>query len=539
MIAIFYLIFMNSINCTFFILLLYLMEPLIKKYLSAACIYRLWLVLLIGLLIPMRLDNSKALFHVPSPQLSMEEDEADGFGREANSEFYHSTISTTQSPEQLRLGTANTNNKSEEIVTYIIQNRYLFLSQLWILGTCLLLVVKLIQYHNYLKLLKRFIVPINQEDLKESLNICIQELHSSQGGRRSQNHNITIYQCPMITSPMTIGIFKPRIILPEGSYSDKDFYFILKHELIHIQRRDSLVKLVRLIVLALNWFNPFCYILSKHLDHWCETSCDELVIDNFTRSECLDYSKLLLKYTAVSNITTNTINMMGGNDNMKFRLLSIMEHRKKHSGKILVVLSLCLVFTTVIVSTITHTDVSASVDNAKMEEALKLAEEIGDNVTDYAETSSTNDRDPVYNGVTDEDMAENNSAPEETSTTDSLRQTVVKYAIQAEGARYEWGGNDLYTGVDTSGFTQAIYKKVGYDLPRTSKEQADICEKVSMDCLQEGDLIFYGDSDDNQVNHVGIYVGEDKIIHAKNAQDGVVIQDINYRTPFSAGRIIK
>jgi hypothetical protein len=85
---------------------------------------------------------------------------------------------------------------------------------------------------------------------------------------------------------------------------------------------------------------------------------------------------------------------------------------------------------------------------------------------------------------------------------------------------------------------RAIYKEFGYDLPRTSSEQANICEMVSMDDLKPGDLIFYSNSQDEKVNHVGIYIGDDKVIHAKNAKVGVTIQDINYRTPLSAGRII-
>jgi len=298
------------------------------------------------------------------------------------------------------------------------------------------------------------------------------------------------------------------------------------------------MKLVRLIVLALNWYNPFCYVLSRHLDNWCETSCDELVIYNSTRSECLDYSKLLIKYTAIKKITTNTINMIGGKDNMKYRLHSIMDHRKKYSSKVLVVLLLCMVFTTVIVSTIIHTDVSASSVNTTTEEPLVQSEDMGDDIVDNAVASSINDDNPADSGTTDKDMEVINSNSEAAPTAVSLRETVVEYAIQAEGALYLWGGDDLSIGVDSSGFTQTIYKKVGYDLPRTSGEQADTCEEVSMDSLQEGDLIFYASSDDNEVNHVGIYIGDNKIIHAKNARDGVTIQDINYRTPLSAGRII-
>ncbi len=110
--------------------------------------------------------------------------------------------------------------------------------------------------------------------------------------------------------------------------------------------------------------------------------------------------------------------------------------------------------------------------------------------------------------------------------------------MREEGTPYLWGGDDLGVGVDSSGFAQAIYKEFGYDLPRTAREQADVCREVSMDYLRSGDLIFYAGTEDNKVNHVGIYIGEEKIIHAKNARDGVIVEDINYRTPLRAGRVI-
>lgn len=549
MVAIFFLCFTNSLNITFLILLMVLLELFLKKYFSAVCLYRLWVVLLIGLLIPMRFDTSKALFYISVPRTSVENNASNDFGMQDSNDIYNFATNDTLLQKQIPLETKNTNKNSEEnwthflkyitaYITYIVQNRYVLLSQLWIIGAFLLLAVKGIQYSIFLKRLKRFMNPINQESLKEECNLCFQELPFSDRKRRAQYSEIGFYKCSVITSPMTTGVLKPTIIFPEESYSDKDFYFILKHELIHIHRRDCLMKLVQLIVLAFNWYNPLCYVLFRHLDHWCETSCDELVIYHSTHSECLDYSKLLLKYAGVKKITANRSNMIGGKDNMKYRLQSIMDHRKKYSSKVLVVLLLCLIFTTVIVSAITHTDVSASGDNTTTQEPLVQSESMGDDIVDYVAASHINESDPADNGTTDMDIEVIDSNSKVAPTAASLRETVVEYAIQAEGTPYLWGGDDLSIGVDSSGFTQTIYKKIGYDLPRTSKEQTDTCEEVSMDSLQEGDLIFYTSSVDNEVNHVGIYIGEDKIIHAKNAREGVVIQEINYRKPLRAGRVI-
>lgn len=68
--------------------------------------------------------------------------------------------------------------------------------------------------------------------------------------------------------------------------------------------------------------------------------------------------------------------------------------------------------------------------------------------------------------------------------------------------------SDLETGVDCSGFVQAIYKMSGIDLPRTMEEQAESGTVVTLDTISAGDLIFYGKSEEGGAvspAHVAIY----------------------------------
>jgi cell wall-associated NlpC family hydrolase len=256
----------------------------------------------------------------------------------------------------------------------------------------------------------------------------------------------------------------------------------------------------------------------------------------------VNYSKLLLKCAATQSTqnTTLLMNLYGGKNNMKHRLFSIMDQSKKRSGKLLLALFLGIVSTTAIVATSNHTDAFASI-NSKIVTADSAvipsvegttAANIIENAT---ATLSSKDSDLTARKTTQNDSKV--TASIDVSDAELLRETVVTYAKQSEDALYIWGGNDLSTGVDCSGFIQAIYKKIGYDLPRYSNAQLRACEVVSNDNLLPGDLIFYANSDD-VVNHVGIYLGDDKISHASNARDGVKVSDINYRTMYCAGRII-
>ncbi len=110
-----------------------------------------------------------------------------------------------------------------------------------------------------------------------------------------------------------------------------------------------------------------------------------------------------------------------------------------------------------------------------------------------------------------------------------VRIDLVNYALKFVGTKYVWGGNSLTKGVDCSGFTQQIYKKYGITLPRTSYTQPSAGKKIKASQAQPGDLFFYGDS--SGINHVAIYIGNGKIVHASNPRDGVKISNAYYRTP--------
>lgn len=93
------------------------------------------------------------------------------------------------------------------------------------------------------------------------------------------------------------------------------------------------------------------------------------------------------------------------------------------------------------------------------------------------------------------------------------------------GVRYRSGGNTK-KGVDCSGFSVAVYATVyGIMLPRVSREQYRISRKISTTELQEGDLVFFDTRGGGYVSHVGIYLGNNKFIHA-SVSKGVMVNDL-------------
>ncbi len=101
----------------------------------------------------------------------------------------------------------------------------------------------------------------------------------------------------------------------------------------------------------------------------------------------------------------------------------------------------------------------------------------------------------------------------------SKGEEIVDYAKGFMGTPYLWGGTTP-NGFDCSGFVQYVYNNFGISLPRTTTQQVKAGIEVSKSDLQIGDLVF------TSAGHVGIYVGDDQIIHSPQTGDVVKISKI-------------
>ena len=122
------------------------------------------------------------------------------------------------------------------------------------------------------------------------------------------------------------------------------------------------------------------------------------------------------------------------------------------------------------------------------------------------------------------------AAAEAAEATASARQNLVDYALQFVGGPYRAGGNDPHTGVDCSGFVRYVMQHgAGISMNRSSGSQATQCHAVNSSQMQPGDLLFY--SGGSGINHVAMYIGDGKIVHASTYATGIKISKWNYRNP--------
>jgi cell wall-associated NlpC family hydrolase len=94
------------------------------------------------------------------------------------------------------------------------------------------------------------------------------------------------------------------------------------------------------------------------------------------------------------------------------------------------------------------------------------------------------------------------------------------------GIPYRWGGENVVDGMDCSGFVRAVYNLCGLSIPRTSRDQFKAGESVAKEELQDGDLVFFGSSEDS-INHVGIYVGNGRFVHAPRRGEEIRVTSVD------------
>jgi len=116
---------------------------------------------------------------------------------------------------------------------------------------------------------------------------------------------------------------------------------------------------------------------------------------------------------------------------------------------------------------------------------------------------------------------------------------VVSIAAGYIGTPYRYGGDSPRNGFDCSGLVFFSFEQMGLKVPRTAADQRKAAERVPRDDLEPGDLVFFRSSK-GRVDHVGIYAGEGRFIHAPNSGSVVsyaYLDDPYYRSHFvSAGR---
>lgn len=121
------------------------------------------------------------------------------------------------------------------------------------------------------------------------------------------------------------------------------------------------------------------------------------------------------------------------------------------------------------------------------------------------------------------------------------RNNIATYALSLQNVPYVWGGRDLSTGFDCSGFVAHVYlQAANIELKGNAASMSKAGRPVSTSEMQAGDLLFFNTMS-RPASHVGIYVGDNKFVHASNARTGVRVDRLDnkyYAERFEGAKVM-
>ena len=171
------------------------------------------------------------------------------------------------------------------------------------------------------------------------------------------------------------------------------------------------------------------------------------------------------------------------------------------------------------------------------QEGYVLKEYVSDKKVEVTSRSSV-ERTTTENKTTDIASTTQKIVEETTTKTSSKGQDVANYVKQFVGCKYVYGGSTP-KGFDCSGLTMYVYKKYGINLSHSATAQSKVGTKVERANLQPGDLVFFRNYRTNTgIGHVGIYIGNNKFVHASTEKTGVITSSLtgSYSTRFVTAR---
>ena len=174
-------------------------------------------------------------------------------------------------------------------------NIYVCLFFVWSALTLVLFVRKITIYQGFIQYIKVGNTEVSDIKILNLLSECEEKLNIKTRVELSCN--------PLIDSPMLVGFFHPRIVLPAHRLEDKELSYIFVHELIHYKQKDMFYKWLIQIVVCIHWFNPFVYLLEKEVNRFCELSCDEKVISVLDDKARREYGDTLIAFFKTNNST--------------------------------------------------------------------------------------------------------------------------------------------------------------------------------------------------------------------------------------------
>ena len=186
---------------------------------------------------------------------------------------------------------------------------------LWILGIAILLFIFGIRYYRESQRLANAL-PVSK-DADEILRMLVKI-----------PERVKICVSDRTSTPLTVGMVQPRIILPKQLRADRiDLKYVLAHEMVHIRRADNVLKMIMLMAACIHWFNPLAWMMYLFFDRDIELSCDERVLEIYGEKQKKKYAETLLDLAETQYQWSLFLNGFGKSA-IQERIVAIMNFKK-------------------------------------------------------------------------------------------------------------------------------------------------------------------------------------------------------------------
>ena len=301
-----------SVSGALLLLLILGLKPLYKNRFSKRWQYYVWIIVALRFLLPFTPDTTIV---------------GSLFEKFDTAAITNEIPTSPNVPVPVNLGSNNTEpiQTNREITDTAMRepfNIYVCLFFIWSASALVLFVRKITVYQGFIQYIKAGNKEVSDIKILNLLSDCEEKLNIKTRVELSCN--------PLIASPMLIGFFRPRIILPVGELEDKELSYIFVHELTHYKQRDMFYKWLIQIVVCVHWFNPFVYLLEKEVNKSCELSCDEKVIAVLDDKARRDYGDTLISFLKSNNLYKSSlasVTLTEGAEQLKERLGAIMNFK--------------------------------------------------------------------------------------------------------------------------------------------------------------------------------------------------------------------
>lgn len=258
------MVYMSTVSI-FTILIILLARYTVCKKLSAKVKYLLWGIVLFRLVIPFSFTSEVSMLNI-FPVLS----------------------ATNQSHTETTLLV----KPAEDFINRVIYSsgerkvNGIWIPIIWLIISSALLLITIMAYSSMRRKLKEAVL-IN--------NDYIEKL--SEGFFR--NKPIQLYSINSLKTPIVYGVFKPKIVIPNYLIENEELEIlshVLRHEMVHIQRKDYLIKIIGIVVVCIQWFNPMVWIAFILAQRDTECSCDEIVLQRAAGDIRKEYARALIRF---------------------------------------------------------------------------------------------------------------------------------------------------------------------------------------------------------------------------------------------------